>query len=181
LVIEAAVKAPLAGQRQFLSTGHTDYGVQATLQRFSKHHALYVSASGVYYNDSPEIPQTEAKIVPTLVLGYERKLSTETHMILQGYMSPSVFSREETDLDELLATKYQVSLGVYHRIGRGLLSFAMTENLQNVDNTPDIGFQLGWAYSPALMPTRSRANEPEQSRRSSNFSATIAPEIHTHE
>ncbi len=97
--------------------------------------------------------------MPTLVLGYERKLSSKTHLILQGYVGPSVFSREETDLDELLATKYQLSLGVYLRIGRGLLSFAVTENLQNVDNTPDIGFQLGWAYSPALMPAGGRERQ----------------------
>jgi len=31
-----------------------------------------------------------------------------------------------------------------------VLSFAITENLQNLNNTPDVGVQLGWAYSPAL-------------------------------
>ena len=46
--------------------------------------------------------------------------------------------------------KYQLSLGVYQRIGRGVLSFAVTENLQNFNNTPDVGLLLGWAYSPAL-------------------------------
>jgi hypothetical protein len=30
------------------------------------------------------------------------------------------------------------------------MSFAFTENLQNFDNTPDVGLQIGWAYSPAL-------------------------------
>jgi hypothetical protein len=35
---------------------------------------------------------------------------------------------------------------------RALFSFAVTENLQNFNNTPDIGFQLGWAYSEALLP-----------------------------
>ena len=30
------------------------------------------------------------------------------------------------------------------------MSFAITENLQNFNNTPDVGLQLGWAYSPAL-------------------------------
>jgi len=52
-----------------------------------------------------------------------------------------------------------LSLGVYLRIGRGLLSFAVTENLQNVDNTPDIGFQLGWVYSSALMPAGGRERQ----------------------
>lgn len=26
----------------------------------------------------------------------------------------------------------------------------VTENFINTNNTPDIGFQIGWAYSPAL-------------------------------
>ena len=33
-----------------------------------------------------------------------------------------------------------------------LLTFAFTENLVNYNNSPDIGFQIGWAYSPALKP-----------------------------
>ena len=74
-------------------------------------------------------------------------------VVLQGYVSDSVYSEEDTDLDELLDTKMQLSLGVYRRYGRGVLSFAITENLQNFNNTPDVGLQLGWAYSPALANT----------------------------
>jgi hypothetical protein len=38
-------------------------------------------------------------------------------------------------------------------MGGGLLSFGITENLQNINNTPDIGFQLGWRFSPAIRPS----------------------------
>ena len=150
IVIEAAAKLALQGQRDFLSTGKSDFGVQATLQRFGEHHAWYVSASGVYYDGSTNITPTDPQIVPTLVVGYERKLSAETHLILQGYISDSIYSHEDTDLHELLDRKYQLSAGVYHRFGRSVMSFAITENLQNFNNTPDVGLQLGWAYSPAL-------------------------------
>jgi hypothetical protein len=149
-VLEAASKVAWRGAKAFLSTGETDYGVQATLQRFGDSHAWYVSASAVYYDGTSALTPTDPRIVPTLVLGYERHLAPRTHLILQGYISDSVYSREDTDLDALLATKYQLSLGVYRRIGRGVLSFAVTENLQNFNNTPDVGLQLGWAYSPAL-------------------------------
>ena len=87
------------------------------------------------------------------MVGYERKLSDRTHLVLQGYVSDSVFSEKDTELNELLDTKLQLSLGVYRRFGRGVLSFAITENLQNFNNTPDVGMQLGWAYSPALAKT----------------------------
>ena len=150
LVAEAAIKVPIQGRRDLLSTGHTDFGVEATLQHFARHHAYYVSMAAVYYDGTTSVTPTDAQVVPTLVLGYEHRFTPDTHMILQGYVSPSIYSEEDTDLDELRATKYQLSLGFYHRMGGGLLSFGITENLQNVDNTPDIGFQLGWAYSPAL-------------------------------
>ncbi len=150
VVLEAAAKVAVQGQTDFLSTGRSDFGMQATLQRFGDHHAWYVSGSAVYYDGRDNMTPTDPRIVPTLVLGWERKLTPETHIILQGYVSPSVYTRDDTDLDELLDMKYQLSLGVYHRIGRGVLSFAFTENLQNFNNTPDVGLQLGWAYSPAL-------------------------------
>lgn len=153
LVLEAAAKVAWRGEREFLSTGHTDYGVQATLQRFGDHHAWYVSASAVHYDGAKATTPSGARIVPTLIVGYERTLSDRTHVILQGYVSDSVYTEEDTELNELLDTKLQLSLGVYRRMGRGVLSFAITENLQNFNNTPDVGLQLGWAYSPALART----------------------------
>ena len=61
-----------------------------------------------------------------------------------------MYTREDTDLEGLLATKYQVSVGVRHRIDASVWSFAITENTVNINNTPDIGFQIGWTYSPAF-------------------------------
>lgn len=150
VILEAAAKVPVDGRRDLLSTGRKDYGLQMTLQNFGKHHAWYVSGSAVYYAGSPNFAPNDSNVIPTIVVGYERRLTANTHVILQGYASPSVYSHRDTDLDELLATKYQASLGFYHRIGFGLISFAFTENLQNLNNTPDIGFQLGFALTPAL-------------------------------
>jgi hypothetical protein len=150
LVVEAAVKVPVQGFRPFLSSGRTDIGLQATLQKFFDHHAWYLSASAVYYDGNLETPRTQPQVIPTLILGFERKLTARTHLIAQVYASQSVYSRAETDLDDLLSNKYQVSFGAYHRRGRAVFSFAFTENTQNLNNTPDIGFQMGFAYSPAL-------------------------------
>jgi hypothetical protein len=149
-VLEAAAKVSWRGRKDFLSTGRSDFGMQATLQRFGENHAWYVSGSAVYYDGTKSITPTDEQFVPTLIVGYERKLSDKTHLILQGYVSNSVYSHEDTDVPELLKTKYQLSLGMYRRFGRGVLSFAITENLQNFNNTPDVGLQLGWAFSPVL-------------------------------
>ncbi len=138
-----------------LSTGHTDYGVQVSLQRRGQHHAFYVDAAAVYYDGSTQISPQEAQLIPTLIIGYERMLTSRTNVNLQGYISQSVYSRDDTDLDELLGTKYQLSLGLRHRMNNFLVTFGVTENLQNINNTPDIGFQLGLAWVPlSSMPRR---------------------------
>ena len=151
LAAELAVKIPVAGDRVLLSTGKTDYGTQVSLQKFHDNHAWYLSASAVYYtgSDTPPVAQ-ESQIIPTVVFGYEYKLTADTNVNLQGYISQSVYSHKETDLDELLGEKYQASIGVRHRFNKQFLfTFGITENLQNVNNTPDIGFQLGLAYIPS--------------------------------
>ncbi len=129
VVLEAAAKLAYRGSEEFITTGKTDFGLQATFQRFSEHHAWYVSASTVYYDGSSNVMPTPPQWVPTLVVGYERKLNPQTHLILQGYVSDSIFTRDETDVSDLLETKYQLSLGIYRRVGRGVISFALTENL----------------------------------------------------
>lgn len=146
--LEGAVKVPVAGQRTLLSTGKTDVGLQGSLQRFWDHHALYLDVAAVYYAGAGEPVPQKAQIVPTVVFGYERTIGKRTNLNLQGYVSKSVYSHSETDLDELLGLKYQLTLGVRHRFDRVLLSFGITENLQNINNTPDIGLQLGLAYIP---------------------------------
>ena len=65
----------------------------------------------------PQISPQDAQVVPTVIFGYERMLTSRTNVNLQGYISKSVYSRDETDLDELLGEKYQLSLGLRHRIG----------------------------------------------------------------
>ena len=46
---EAAVKIPVAGHRDWLSTGRTDYGAQVSFQRRGNRHALYADVAAVYY------------------------------------------------------------------------------------------------------------------------------------
>lgn len=150
LVIEGAVKVAIAGERPFLSTGSHDFGAQVTLQRFMQRHAAYASLAGVYTRPSLIATTLSTQVVPTVILGYEYKWTEHTNLNVQLYASPSVYKRADTDLDELLEPKQQVSFGFRHRIGASVLTFGVTENITNYNNSPDIGFQLGWAYSPAF-------------------------------
>jgi hypothetical protein len=150
LVIEGAVKVPVDGERPFLSNGHFDLGAQITLQRFLRRHAAYASLAAVHTRSPDVAPTYSDQVVPTLVLGYEYKMTDRANLNAQVYASPSVFKSADTDLQELRDPKYQVSLGVRYRVGGSVLTLAVTENVINYHNSPDIGFQVGWAYSPAL-------------------------------
>jgi hypothetical protein len=110
--VEAAVKVPLQGERLLLSTGRTDYGMQASVRRLGTKNALHVDLAAVYYAGEAVPAPHEAQFVPTLVVGWERKLTARTNLNLQGYASRSVYRNEQTDLDELLSDKFQLSLGV---------------------------------------------------------------------
>jgi hypothetical protein len=154
LSVEAAAKIPVGGRRLLLSTGRADYGVQASLQRPSRNHAVYVDLAAVYYAGASMPAAQDSQIIPTLVLGYEYKLTARTNLNLQAYVSQSVYSSDQTDLDELTGTKYQYSIGVRHRWDNMIFTFGFTENVQNVNNTPDVGLQFGFAYVPRLSAAR---------------------------
>jgi hypothetical protein len=151
---EIAAKVPLSGARPLLSTGRTDYGFQASFRHFGGHNALHVDLAAVYYAGESEPSSHQSQIVPTIVVGWERQLTGRTNANLQAYASRSVYRHEQTDLDELLGDKYQLSLGLRHRFDCCVTSFAITENLQNLSNTPDVGFQIGFAWAPRLKPQR---------------------------
>jgi len=149
VVVEVAAKLALEGERFLLSTGKNDYGGQITLQRrlgSTSRHAIYLSGSGVYYAGGPEIPGDESEFIPTLIAGYSYGITPRTSVIVQGYASDSVV--QKTTLHELKDRKYQLSLGVQTRNSNLLWSLAVTENISNFNNTPDIGIQAGLAYMP---------------------------------
>jgi hypothetical protein len=150
LSVEAAAKVAVAGRRTLLSTGRTDWGLQTALQYRGTRQAFYLDIAGVYYagTDFP-VPQRR-QVIPTVIVGYEYALTPQTNVNLQAYASKSELSRRETDLDELRDGKYQITAGFRHRVSECLVTFGVTENIQNLNNTPDIAFQLGLAWIPGL-------------------------------
>jgi len=148
LSLEGAIKLAVDGEREMLSTGRSDYGLQATAQWRGGRQAFYANASAVYYSGGEFLVRHEAQIVPTLIVGYEYALTANTNLNIQGHASTSVYSHSETDLEELLGNKYQVTAGFRHRRDNLLISFGLTENVQNINNTPDVGFQLGVTWLP---------------------------------
>ncbi len=147
---EIAAKVPLDGARPLLSTGRTDVGLQVSARHLGDRNALHVDFSAVHYAGEEQPSPHESQVIPTLVVGWERQFTARTNVNLQAYASKSVYTRAQTDLAELLEDKYQLSLGFRHRFDDTIVSFAVTENLQNLNNTPDIGFQFGIGWVPRL-------------------------------
>jgi len=148
LSMETAVKLPLSDSSRALSTGRTDVGAQLSLQRQANRHAVYLNFAAVYYAGMDQFVPEPARVLPTLVTGYEFRWTQRTNLIFQSYVSRSVYQRDQTDLEELRGTKIQLSGGVHHRRGPHLVSFAITENIGNINNTPDIGVQMGYSFNP---------------------------------
>jgi hypothetical protein len=148
LILEGAVKIPWQGRELLLSTGRTDVGLQASLQRTGIRHGFYVDTAAVYYAGASEPARHETQVIPTMIVGYEFRWTARTHLNIQAYASKSVYSQRDTDLEELTSTKYEYSLGVRHRREQWLLTLAFTENVQNINNTPDIGLSFGIAWLP---------------------------------
>ena len=145
---EAAVKLALDGKRAMLSTGRSDYGLQAAAQWRGERQAFYANVSAVYFSGGEFLVRHEAQVVPTLIVGYEYALTANTSLNVQSYTSTSMYSHRETDLPELLGNSYQITAGFRHRRDDVVISFGLTENVENINNTPDIGFQLGVAWLP---------------------------------
>jgi hypothetical protein len=148
LSVEGAAKLAVAGKRHLMSTGRSDFGLQAAARWRGERQAFYANVSAVYYSGGEFLVRHEAQVVPTLILGYEYALTANTNLNIQSYASSSMYSRNDTDLPELLGNKYQVTAGFRHHRDDVVISFGLTENVQNINNTPDIGFQLGLAWLP---------------------------------
>ena len=106
LGLEGAIKIPIAGRRPWLSTGRADYGLQASIQRRGQRHALHADVAAVYYAGAVHPAPQEAQIIPTLLVGWEYKLTSRSNVVLQAYASESAYSKETTTLDELNGRKY---------------------------------------------------------------------------
>jgi hypothetical protein len=145
VILEGAVKVAWSDERAFLSSGESDAGVQLSWQRFFARQAVYATASAVYFagSDNQVTPNLE-KIIPSVVVGWERRVTRRSNAIVQLYASPSVIG--DSTLEELRARKYLASLGLQTRRGPWFYRFALTENLQSFSNTADIGISFAVAH-----------------------------------
>jgi len=83
-------------------------------------------------------------VIPTLTAAYEVGVTRHTNAIFQFYASESTV--RDTTIHPLKADKFQTSLGLRTLRGQLVYGFAVTENVENFANTPDIGVSLTLAW-----------------------------------
>lgn len=144
LVLDGAGKLALRGERSLLSTGTNDFGLQASLQGKFRRQGIYFSTSLVRTDGRVLGVKLGSRVVPTLTAAYEVGLKKHLSFILQLYASESAL--RDTTIEEIRANKYQASLGLRGRHGHMIYAFAVTENVANFENTPDVGASLTLAW-----------------------------------
>ena len=141
-VVEGAARMPTGKQHLYFSKEDPEFGIQSSLQYQKGIHGYYASLSYIWVADEPFFP--EVSDTPTLMLGFERRLSGTTALLLQGTWSQSTI--REVEQSDLTKARMQVSIGLRRQVGRVSTSIALTENIIHLNNTPDVGlhFGIGW-------------------------------------
>ena len=142
--LEAAAKIPVAQSGKFLSSGSADYGVQLALGRTWRKNALVINASYVITGDFDGAPGFEPAILPALNLAYLHRLGARSTLVLQSLTAGSIFS--DTTDSSLSDLEFQTTIGVKWKLRNGYVGIAVTENLFNYDNTPDIAAHVSFAF-----------------------------------
>lgn len=142
--MELGLKLPLADEEKLLSTGSFDYGIQLTAAKEWTDDTVIFN---FFVVDAGRIrAEFDPGLIPSLSLSWIRsfKRFPRTHGILQLHMSEHILS---DFIDSSLSEpEVQVTVGLKWQLIHGRFGMALTENLFNYDNTPDIALHLSWGY-----------------------------------
>lgn len=139
---EAAVKLPLADETKLLSSGGTDYGLQVALARRWRKNAVVFNASYVFTGGFKTAPGFRPSDLPAINISFIHRFSPRGSAVVQLLMAETIFS-DVTD-SALSELEFQTTFGIKWKLKKGTLGLALTENLFNFDNTPDIAVHLNY-------------------------------------
>ncbi len=149
-IVEAAIRLPTGRNDLYFSSGTPNYGVQGSLARQTDAQGFYASASYVRPGASRRLPDASFSSVRGIVAAYEHRLTANTSATVQASWSRSGFRHNV--LPDLGKSRDQISLAIRRRHAGSVVSFALTENVANYKNTPDIGVHLGITFNSGGVP-----------------------------
>ena len=141
LALDSMVKLPTGDESDLTSSESFDFGTQLIATRYYEQACVHASV-GVLALGEWEALGISSQVLPSAMIAYERSLGKAITGLAQFTVARSPFS--DLDLAELSETSVQITLGMKKVIfGDNVLFLGITENLQNFDNTQDIGLHLG--------------------------------------
>lgn len=143
--LAGGIKAPIAATEDLLSTGGWDVGVQATAERQLRRNAFLLNLAIMAPGDFELAAGSfDPPLLPSVHLAwiYRPRRTPRLRWVVQALAAEHLL-RNAVDSD-LARPEFQLTVGVKWNTGHGTLGFGITENLFNMDNTPDIGLHLTW-------------------------------------
>lgn len=144
VTIEAAHKFATQDPGGFTSTGSPDTALQVSWHKMLVEDAWYVNLAAVRVGNANPFPDRTREVIPSLNIAWEHRAFEKTNLIVQLNVQQSLFS--DTGNNELSEDLIQASIGLRHRAGDFVWSYALTENLFTFNNTADLGFHVGFAW-----------------------------------
>lgn len=146
------VKPPLhTSSTNLIGTDRWDFGVLIGLERRWTRDVFVLNAALVYPGKIVAEDSGDASfnrpLMPSINLSWIHRLKhwKNAEVFAQAMYAEhplrDLFDSEFTDLD------FQLTGGLKWHTRYGVFAFGMTENLFNMDNTPDIGFHVGWEWA----------------------------------
>jgi hypothetical protein len=135
------IKVPVGDEAELYSSGSADYGAQLVASREFRHGSLH-AAVGLRRLGAWELLGIPAQTIASGVLAYGHRIGGAGALVGQVAVSDSPLA--PLDIDVLGHSTLQLTLGYQQRLGTGTaLSLAIAENSKYLENTADIGLQLG--------------------------------------
>lgn len=142
--IDAALKVPIDGERDFVSNGGVDVGVQAAWRGEWGAHTVHASANVVSTRGGGILETSGRRVAHAMTGGYEYGFGQGTSGLFEVRLGDYGLKASDTAIDGLRKEKGQIAFGVKHRSGRSTISIRVLEAFAAYNGLPDLGFQLGW-------------------------------------
>lgn len=145
--VAGGLKPPLASVEDALSSGEWDIGVQLTADKRWSRNALIFNLATVAAGDFAVQTGSIETDMPALVTLHASwihvlRSASNTRIFLQLlFAEHPLRDLVDSDLTEL---EFQLTAGVKWNSRIGTWGIGLTENLLNMDNTPDIGLHVSW-------------------------------------
>lgn len=138
------LKAPVADEERFLSSGNWDVGLTVTTDRRWDKLGLILGANLVSVGDFVQVSGSTDQLLLSAEMALMRTLGDSGRWVglLQINTGENIFS--DLGGSELGELAIQGTIGVKRKSRSGIWGFAVTENILNQDSTVDVGGHLSW-------------------------------------